>query len=298
MTRCGRGGTTLPTTSTLVLMLALSSALVSAGAVSAASVGEKRSVDLPSGITMRYLVAGPEGAAPLILLHGLGDSSRSFALVLPDLARRRRVYVPDQRGHGATEAPTCCYALADLSYDVVAFMDALRIDQAAIAGHSLGSFVGQYLAAAYPHRVTRLVLLGSSDTTVGTEIIDWLWERVRAFDTGISPEFVDEWQSNPTPVPPDFLAEVKAETAAVAPHVWKGVARTLLTEDHRRFLNDIKAPTMILWGESDPVFPRANQDRLQKALPGAAFRAYPRVGHNLHWEIPQKVAEDMGAFLQ
>ena len=78
---------------------------------------------------MRYLVAGPEGGAPLVLLHGLGDTSRSWSLVLPDLARRHRVYVPDQRGHGDTEGPACCYALADLSYDVVAFMDAMRIDR-------------------------------------------------------------------------------------------------------------------------------------------------------------------------
>jgi hypothetical protein len=55
----------------------------------------------------------------------------------------------------------------------------------------------------------------------------------------------------------------------------------------------------VLWGEKDAVFPRANQDRLRTApLPGAAFGAYPKVGHNLHWEIPRQVAEDIVAFLQ
>lgn len=281
--------------------LALSSVLtfaVAAADAASPDIGDKRSVALKSGITMRYLVAGPEGGAPLVLLHGLGDTSRSWTLVLPDLARRHRVYVPDQRGHGATEAPACCYALPDLAHDVVAFMDAMKIDRAAVAGHSLGSFVGQYLATAYPDRVTRLVLLGSSDTTVGTDIMEWLWDKTRGFDTGISAEFVDEWQSNPTPVDPDFLARVKAETAAVPPHVWKSVARTLLTEDHRRFLGDIKAPTLVLWGEKDAVFPQGNQDRLQKALPGAAFRPYPKVGHNLHWEIPQQIGQEILAFLQ
>jgi pimeloyl-ACP methyl ester carboxylesterase len=247
---------------------------------------------------MRYLAAGPEGGAPLILLHGLGDTSRSWSLSLPDLARRHRVYVLDQRGHGDTEAPACCYTVPDLAYDVVAFMDAMKIDKAAMAGHSMGSFIGQHLAAAYPQRVSKLVLLGSSDMTGGTEIVDWLWDKTRAFDTGISPDFVDEWQSNPTPVNPEFLAKVKTETAAVSPHVWKGVARMFLTEDHRRFLGDIKAPTLILWGEKDAAFPKAAQDRLQKALPGAVFKAYPQVGHNLHWEIPKQVAEDIEAFLK
>jgi pimeloyl-ACP methyl ester carboxylesterase len=143
-----------------------------------------------------------------------------------------------------------------------------------------------------------LVLLGTSETTVGNEVIEWLWEQTKAFDTGIGSDFVEEWQANPTPVDPDFLARVKVETAAVAPHVWRGVARTLLTEDHRRFLGDIKAPTLILWGEKDPMFPGAGQDRLQKAIAGAVLKAYPRVGHNLHWEIPKQVAEDIDAFLR
>ena len=105
-------------------------------------------------------------------------------------------------------------------------------------------------------------------------------------------------QSSPTPVDADFLAKVKAETFAVRPHVWKGLARMFLVEDHRRFLGDIKAPTLVLWGEKDAAFPKASQDRLLKALPGAVFKAYPQVGHNLHWEIPRQVAEDIEAFLK
>ena len=281
-----------------VHMLALASVLLSAADAPAANAGGKRRAVLKSGITMRYIAAGPTGGAPLILLHGLGDTSRSWALVLPSLARRHRVYALDQRGHGGTDAPACCYTVPDLAYDVVAFMDAMKIDRAAIAGHSMGSFVAQHLAAAYPDRVTRLVLLGSSDTTAGSETVGWLWDQARTFDTGVPAAFVDELQSSPTPVDADFLAKVKAETFAVPPHVWKGLARMFLVEDHRRFLSDIRAPTLILWGEKDAAFPRASQDRLQKALPGAVFKSYPRVGHNLHWEIPQQVAEDIEAFLR
>jgi pimeloyl-ACP methyl ester carboxylesterase len=246
---------------------------------------------------MRYVQDGPSDGSPLVLLHGLGDTSRSWSLMLPALARRYRVYALDLRGHGDTEAPACCYALADLAWDVVAFMDAMNVEEAVVAGHSMGSFIGQYLAAAYPHRVSRLILLGSSDTTVGVEAIEWLWGQVATFDLCAPPAFVDEWQANATPVSPAFLAQVKIETAAVPPGVWRSVARTLMTADERRFLREIAAPTLILWGEKDPMFPKANQDRLQIALPRAVFKAYPGVGHNLHWEIPGAVADDMLAFL-
>ncbi len=288
----------LRTSARAVRLITVLSVALSAGVAHAASPSDKRAVVLRSGITMKYVVAGPESGPPLVLLHGLGDTSRSYSLVLPDLARRYRVYVPDQRGHGDTDAPACCYALADLAYDVVGFMDAMKIDRAAVAGHSLGSFVAQHLAFAYPQRVARLVLLGSSDTTAGNEAIEWLWDKTKGFDRGVSAGFVDEWQSNPTPVNAEFMARVKVETAAVAPHVWRGVARTLRTEDQRRFLGDIQAPTLILSGEKEPMFPKDDQDRLQKAIPGAALKVYPEVGHNLHWEIPQRIAEDMAAFLK
>lgn len=291
-------GGQLLATSTLLCTLAFSAAIFFAGGEQAAGGSVKRHVSLKSGINMAYLEAGPEGGPPLILLHGLGDTSRSWTLLLPELARRNRVYALDLRGHGQTDGPACCYALPDLAYDVVTFMDAMKIESAAIAGHSMGSFIGQHLAAAYGSRVRRLVLLGSADTTVGAEVVDWLWGKTMTFDARVSSAFVDEWQSNPTPVNADFLAKVKSETRAVPVRVWKGVARALLTEDHRRFLGEVKAPTLILWGEKDPMFPRAFQDRLQKALPHATFKAYADVGHNLHWEIPRQVTEDIEAFIR
>lgn len=257
---------------------------------------EGEEVALKSGVTVHYVVAGPKDAPALVLLHGLGDTKRSWSLMMPELAKTHRVYALDQRGHGAASAPECCYALADMAYDVVAFMDAMKIERAAVAGHSMGSFIAQQLASHYPERVSRLILIGSADTVAGTEVIEWLWEQVRTADRRVSAAFIEEWQFNPTPVEESFLRHVKAETAAVPPHVWRAVARTLMS-DHRRFLRDIQAPVLILAGEKDQAFPLPFQERLQQALPGATFRMYPAVGHNMHWEIPARVAADMRAFL-
>lgn len=277
----------------LLLSITLSVALPAGPA----AAGPKPSLALASGIRMSYVEQGPGDAPPLVLLHGLGDTSRSWSLMLPELARSHRVYALDLRGHGDTQVPECCYALSDLAYDVVAFMDAKGIRRAAVAGHSLGSFVAQRVAATRPERVTRLVLLGSADTTVGTEVIEWLWSRSLGFGDAVDPAFVDEWQSNPTPVDPAFLAKVKAETAAVPTLVWKSIALALRTESQRSLLADIQAPTLILWGVKDGAFLAADQDRLRQALPAASFKAYPDVGHNLHWEIPQAVAAEMAGFL-
>lgn len=265
--------------------------------LSFAGLAEAGEVTLKSGVTMHYVAAGPDDAPPLVLLHGLGDTNRSWSLVLPELAKAHRVYAPDLRGHGKTSAPPCCYARADLAYDVVSFMDAMRIERAAVIGHSLGSFVAQHLAAQYPARVSRLVLIGSADSPSRTETVEWLWEQVRTVETRVSAEFIDTWQSNPNPVDETFLGHVKAETFDVRPHVWKQTARALMA-DESRYLRDIQAPVLILWGEKDPAFPAARQDALRRALPQAELKAYPNMGHNPHWEDPSVVAAHLRAFLE
>lgn len=57
----------------------------------------------------------------------------------------------------------------------------------------MGSFVAQHLAAHHPQRVQKLVLIGSSGTTVGVETVSWLWDQTATFDRGISASFVDQW---------------------------------------------------------------------------------------------------------
>lgn len=258
----------------------------------------KLSINLKTGIKMKYLEAGPKDGQVLILLHGLTDSSRSWSLSLPYLEKDYHVYVPDLRGHGDSESPKCCYTIPDFAYDVISFMDEMKIDKAAIAGHSMGSFIAQHLAVEYPERLTRLVLAGSSDKTLGNGTLDWLWENIQQFNGTIDPEFIEEWTSTPTPVDPDFLAKLKVETAAVPLHVWKSATKMLMTEDYSAFLPKINVPALILWGDQDAVFPFEEQERLRASLPHADFKQYPGIGHNIQWEIPKQVADDIAAFLR
>jgi non-heme chloroperoxidase len=276
----------------------LLSLLLSLALAASAKPSTTRTVTLESGVTVRYVEAGPRDAPALLLLHGLGDTTRSWSLIVPELAKSYRVYAFDQRGHGASSAPRCCYALSNFAYDAIAFMDAMKIERASVIGHSMGSFVAQHLAAHHPDRVQKLVLIGSSDTTVGVETIAWLWEQAGTFDSAVRADFVEQWQSNPTPVDAEFIAAVKKETFLVQPHVWRGVARTLMTEDQRPFLRRITHPTLILWGENDQCFHAASQQGLQDALPRATFKRYHKVGHNPHWEIPAQAAEDLLRFLR
>ena len=260
-----------------------------------------KQANLPTGVKLNYVDTGPRDAPAIIFLHGATDSSHSWSAVTPFLSDAYHALALDQRGHGDSDKPAYGYSIAHYADDVIAFMDRLRIQQAVLVGHSMGSFIAHQVASVYPNRVSKLVLIGSAKTVVGNPVITSLWEDpigLPGFQDPIDPAFIEAWQTGPNPVDPAFFAKVLSETAKVPAHVWKGVFRMLLSDDHSYFLKDITAPVLVIWGEFDGLFSRADQDALLAALPpGAQWIAFPGAGHNTHWEQPQAVAEAIRAFL-
>jgi pimeloyl-ACP methyl ester carboxylesterase len=72
----------------------------------------------------------------------------------------------------------------------------------------------------------------------------------------------------------------------------------LLAHDDGAGLAQITAPTLLIWGEREALFPREDQDRLVAAIPGARLIIYPQTGHCPNWEHPEQVAADLVAFLR
>lgn len=97
-------------------------------------------------------------ARPLVLLHGIWDTWRSFERVATRLARGRTVHALDLRGHGESSKPDEGYAHADYAADVLGVLDALALAQVDLLGFSLGAMVATRLVADRPERIARLVL--------------------------------------------------------------------------------------------------------------------------------------------
>lgn len=97
---------------------------------------------------------------PLLLLHGLTANRWSWrGLLRNGLGEGRRVLIPDLRGRGESAKPPRSYTMDDHAQDLLALMDDLLIRQADVVGHSFGGLLGTYLAAQYPERVRRLVII-------------------------------------------------------------------------------------------------------------------------------------------
>ncbi|MCX3061021.1 alpha/beta fold hydrolase [Streptomyces beihaiensis] len=119
-------------------------------------MGDHRSVDV-GGLRLSCRVSGRTDAPPLVLLHALGEDATDWEPVLPVLARRRRVYALDLRGHGRSDWPGE-YSLELMRTDVLRFLDALGLGQVELIGHSMGGVVAYLIAQEQPERVGRLVL--------------------------------------------------------------------------------------------------------------------------------------------
>ena len=260
----------------------------------------KTEVRLQNGIRLAYVEAGDPNGEPLLLLHGFTDSSRSFSPMVPYLSRYR-LLIPDQRGHGASDAPECCYGSSQFAYDARLFLDALGVKRAAVVGHSLGSMVAISLAADQPDRVSKIVLIGST-ALVPVKRGDWLYDNVAAMTGRLDPstQFAKDWHpaNQPTKVDPTFANAVNDEILRIPPYVWRGVMRELSYVPVGRHAADVKAPVLVLSGGKDVLFPTEHHQSLLKAFPHSEAQVFPELGHNPNWEQPEAVASAIDRFLK
>ena len=260
----------------------------------------KKHVRLSNGVRLSYVELGDPNGEPLLLLHGFTDSSRSWSLVAPYLSGFR-LLIPDQRGHGAADVPPCCYGSTQFAHDAKLLLDALGVERAAVAGHSLGSMVAISLAAEHPERVSSVILIGST-ALVPVRPGDWLYDNVVALKAPLDPSsrFLREWHpsNQPTPIDPLFAEAVEKEYLTIPTHVWRGVMRELADVPVGRHATDVKVPVLILSGGKDPLFPKEHHEALLKTFPKAEARVFAELGHNPNWEQPEAIAAEMASFLR
>jgi pimeloyl-ACP methyl ester carboxylesterase len=116
-----------------------------------------RFVELPDGLRMHVAEAGQ--GDPVLLLHGFPQHWWEWRGVIPALAERHRVIVPDLRGTGWTDAPRTGYERDQLLADVVALLDALEIDRVHVIAHDWSSLISYFLCFEHPERVRSYLCL-------------------------------------------------------------------------------------------------------------------------------------------
>jgi non-heme chloroperoxidase len=256
-------------------------------------------VTLASGLALSYAGGGDERGPVVLLLPGPTDSWRSyqhlFDLLPPDI----RVIAVSQRGHGRSHKPPTGYRVEDFASDVVPLLDALGVQRAVLAGHSGSCLVARRVALDSPDRVVGLVLEASPMTLRDdSRLLSFVRSDISQLDDPISADFARPFvvSTSSQCVPADMVDLLVEEALAVPARVWQQTFGGLLEYDDRIELPLIEAPTLLVWGDADPIISRRAQDALAGAIPDADLVVYAGVGHTPRWERPGRFSHDLGTF--
>jgi pimeloyl-ACP methyl ester carboxylesterase len=262
-----------------------------------------------------YRVAGD--GPPVVLIHGMLNSSSHWQSVAMELARDHTVIAPDLIGHGDSAAPRGDYSLGAHAASIRDLLAAIGVDRASIVGHSLGGGVAMQFFYQFPQRVERLVLISSGG--LGREVSPML--RTAALP-GVSALLS-------LTIQPRVLEALagggrRLRERAIAGGVYlQAIARALRplenADARQAFLTTLRSvidvhgqrvsatdrlyllesmPTMIVWGERDNTIPLEHGRRAHEAIPHSYFRTLPGIAHFPHLEDPDGLSRLLREFIR
>lgn len=262
-------------------------------------------VELSTGIKMAYVEMGDENGKPVILQHGMTDNSRVWSLSAPYFAKAGyHVYMPDLRGHGYSDKPEVpLYTVRDYATDLNAFMEAMNLEKADLVGHSLGSMTMQMFMFMFPERCDHVVLVASTPVTeasVSGFSGTYMDMKDMKEDEHPDDDYMAAWYTNANPVDEEFLSNVMRESQQLPAHSWKAIGAGVTVDSLEGIYPaiDSNIPVLIIHGTADAFFSDEAQEELCKLLPSAEYSAYDGIGHNVQYEVPERLANDIMAFIE
>jgi 3-oxoadipate enol-lactonase/4-carboxymuconolactone decarboxylase len=248
-------------------------------------------------LTVHVRVDGPPGGAPLVMLHSLGTTSDIWDAQAAALARSFRVIRPDMRGHGLTGCTPGPYSMALLADDLAGVLDALQVNQAHIAGISIGGMIAQAFAAAYPGRAASLMLVDTAMAIPPAESWTARAATVRAEGIGaIEDAVIARW------VTPGFAgapetAGLRAMLTRTPVEGYAAAAEAIAAADLTSGTSALSVPALVVVGDQDASTPVASAEALQGAIAGASLIVIEGAAHIPTVEKPEEVSAALLGFL-
>ncbi|MBZ5535684.1 MAG: alpha/beta fold hydrolase [Acidobacteriia bacterium] len=252
--------------------------------------------------------AGTQVVSPVILIHGLGASTFSFRRNIAELSKHARVIALDLKGFGFSKE----YSDRDFSFRaesaiVIALMDRLKIPRATLVGHSLGGSIAARVAAVYPGRVDRLVLIDSATLYITRPFVTRLLHG-RMFSSLAYQMAGPDRQRVRKLLLKSYADKAKVSDADVEgyyfPFTIKNSAEALrlfLTTSNpneNALFARILAPTLILWGAEDSFIDPSVRDFLHRQVKNSTIEVIEGAGHALMEEKPEAVNQAIIQFIE
>jgi pimeloyl-ACP methyl ester carboxylesterase len=260
-----------------------------------------------------YRVAG-EGP-PIVLIHGMLNSSRHWQAVALELAREHTVIAPDLIGHGDSAAPRGDYSLGAHAASIRDLLAAIGVERATIVGHSLGGGVAMQFFYQFPQRVQRLALISSGG--LGREVSPLLRAAtlpgMSALLSAIQPRLLATLHGAGS-----HLRERGRGGGVYLQAIARALAPLENAQARQAFLHTLRAvidvhgqrvsatdrlyllesvPTLVVWGERDNTIPLEHGRLAHQAIPNSTFETLPGAAHFPHLEDPAGLSKLLASFV-
>ncbi len=253
----------------------------------------------------------------IVLIHGITGSSDTWLEIIDELAEEHTVVAPDLLGHGESAKPRGDYSLGAYASGIRDLLAALGHDRATVVGHSLGGGVAMQMAYQFPERVERLVLVSSGG--LGREVNVLLRAAALPGSEFVLPLITARGIVDWTNAAAGFLGRLGLRPGADLEEIWRGFSSLSDVEARAAFVHTLRTildpggqrvnatdrlylaaemPSLIVWGERDPVIPYAHGLRASEAMPGSRLVSFPDAGHFPHRDNPRRFSRALLDFME
>jgi pimeloyl-ACP methyl ester carboxylesterase len=268
------------------------------------------------GNRVHYRTAG-SGEQILLLIHGITGSARQWDDVVPLLSDRYTIIAPDLLGHGESAKPKGDYSLGAYAAGVRDLLVALGHRRATVVGHSLGGGIAMQFAYEYPPFADRLVLVSSGG--LGREVSALLRAATLPGAEIVLPLIASERILNVGAAVGAVLSKVGLRAGTDLAEMARGYASLGDADTRQAFLHTLRSvieptgqrvsatdrlyltqilPSMIVWGERDPLIPSAHGRSAHEAMPGSRLELFEESGHFPQLHEPVRFAHALVDFIE
>jgi pimeloyl-ACP methyl ester carboxylesterase len=258
-----------------------------------------------------------EGSGPaLLLVHGITSSADAWRNVIPVLAEQFTVIAPDLLGHGGSAKPRGDYSLGAHASGLRDLLAALGHERASVVGHSMGGGIAMVLADQFPERVERLALVSSGG--LGKEVGLVLRAATLPGAGVVLPVITRRGPRDVVIGAAHVLSRLGLRTAADVRGTALGLASLRDGAARRAFIHTARSiidsagqrvsahdrlylaegmPTLLLWGDRDPMIPSAHGVAAHALIPHSRLEIFEGAGHYPFEEDPERFMSVLRDFM-
>lgn len=243
------------------------------------------------GVKLNYTCQGD--GRPLIIMHGWGCNISTVASITAVAARQCKVYTIDFPGFGNSPEPPGVWGIEEYTRLIEGMVKKLGIVNPMLLGHSFGGRVGILYASRNP--VEKLILVDAAGVKPRRSLKYYF--KVYTYKAGRRLAYLMYSKDKA-----DRMVEEKRKKSASADYLaasprMRAILSKCVNEDLCGVMPDIKAPTLLIWGENDTATPLRDAKIMERLIPEAGLVSFPGCGHYSFLDNPRQFAAVLQSFL-